>query len=205
MQTLKYVGYKFAHHHLHTEYSPLDAPVILKDLVKLSKELGYKTITVTDHGTVSSWVKLATLCKDNGLKPIFGIEGYFAEDRKARAGRDAFHCILLAKNNQGIKSIYRISELAYREGLYYNNPRFDWELLEKYKEGLICTTACISGIVPQCLYPDTGTPARGQKGRSRRPWSYPAIWPRSVPVPCRCQCWAGVTQSAGPLCPGCTG
>ena len=161
MQTLKYVGYRFAHHHLHTEYSPLDAPVILKDLVKLSKELGYKTITVTDHGTVSSWVKLATLCKDNGLKPIFGIEGYFAEDRKARAGRDAFHCILLAKNNQGIKSIYRISELAYREGLYYNNPRFDWELLEKYKEGLICTTACISGIVPQCLYPDTGTPAKG--------------------------------------------
>ena len=62
----------FAHHHLHTEYSPQDAPIRLKSLVDQSKALGYKTVTVTDHGTVSSWVKLAVLCKEAGLKPIFG-------------------------------------------------------------------------------------------------------------------------------------
>jgi DNA-directed DNA polymerase III PolC len=166
MQDLKSIRYKFAHHHLHTEYSPLDAPVQLKRLVKYSKELGYRTVTVTDHGTVGSWVKLAGLCKDAGLKPIFGVEGYLAPDRKARAGRDAYHCVLLAKNNQGVKNIYRIMETAYREGLYYN-ARFDWELLEKYKDGVICTSACVSGIIPQCFYPEDGNPASGfEKAKS---------------------------------------
>lgn len=148
MNICKYANFKFAHHHVHTEYSPWDAPVSLKKLVEYSKHLGYKTVTVTDHGTVSSWVKLAGLCKQNGLKPIFGIEGYFTPDRHLhKGGRDSYHCVLLAKNSQGVKNIYRLSELAYREGFYYD-PRFDWDLLEKYGEGLVCTTSCISGYVP---------------------------------------------------------
>lgn len=151
MNICKFLNFQFAHHHLHTEYSPWDAPVGLKKLVEYSKHLGYKTITVTDHGTVSSWVKLAGLCKQNGIKPIFGIEGYFTPDRHLHTGgRNSSHCVLLAKNNQGVKNIYRLSELAYREGHYYD-PRFDWELLEKYHEGIICTTSCISGFVPRAL------------------------------------------------------
>lgn len=151
MNVSKYTNYKFAHHHVHTEYSPWDAPVSLKKLIEYSKHLGYKTVTVTDHGTVSSWVKLAGLCKDNGLKPIFGLEGYFTPDRHLHTGgRNSYHCVLIAKNSQGVKNIYRISELAYREGYYYD-PRFDWDLLEKYHEGVICTTSCISGLVPATM------------------------------------------------------
>jgi DNA polymerase III subunit alpha len=149
MHVLKYADMKFAHHHLHTEYSPQDAPVGLKKLVEYSKHLGYKTLTVTDHGTVSSWVKLQQYCKEKGIKPIFGLEGYFCPDRHLKTGgRINHHIVLLAKNNIGIKNIYRMSELSWKEGFYYS-PRIDWDLLEKYHEGVICTSACVSGIIPE--------------------------------------------------------
>ena len=110
---MKTTNYKFAHHHVHCEYSPWDAPISLKKLVEYSKKQGYRTVTVTDHGTVGSWVKLATMCKEQGVKPIFGIEAYFTHDRKLHTGgRDSYHLVLLAKNNQGIKNIFQLSELA---------------------------------------------------------------------------------------------
>lgn len=178
MNVCKFLNYKFAHHHLHTEYSPFDAPVSLKKMIEYSKHLGYKTVTITDHGTVSSWVKLASLCKDNGLKPIFGLEGYFVEDRHNKSGKRAnYHCVLIAKNSEGVKNIYRLSELAYKEG-FYHDPRFDWELLEKYHEGVICTTSCVGGIVPDTfglepndpdlmiLGPD-GKPVVGEDGQPK--------------------------------------
>lgn len=140
----------FAHHHLHTEYSPQDAPIRLKSLVDQSKALGYKTVTVTDHGTVSSWVKLAVLCKEAGLKPIFGLEAYFTPDRNIRDGRNNYHLILLAKTDVGLRNLFYLTEQAYRTGFYYS-PRVDWSLLESHGEGLICSTACISGYVPALI------------------------------------------------------
>lgn len=145
---------KFVHLHLHTEYSPQDAPVSLKALVSRAKELGYKSLAVSDHGTVSAWVKFSKLCKQNDIRPIFGIEAYFAEDRHLRVGkRNNRHILLLAKNQQGIKNIYRMSELAYTEGYFYD-PRVDWELLERHHEGVICTSACVNGLIPETLLGD---------------------------------------------------
>lgn len=148
MNHCKLINYKFAHHHLHTEYSPLDAPVALKDLVEYTKHLGYKTLTVTDHGTVSSWVKVAGLCKEAGIRPIFGVEGYFAHDRKNKG--ENYHIVLIAKNNEGIKNIYRMTEKAWMDG-FYKVPRIDWELLEKHHDGVICTTACVGGLIPSTI------------------------------------------------------
>lgn len=165
MNVCKFLNYKFAHHHVHSEFSPLDAPVSLKKLIEYSKHLGYKTVTITDHGTVSAWVKLQTLCKENGLKPIFGIEGYFTPDRKLHTGgRNSYHCVLLAKNSEGVRNIYRLSELAYREGFYYD-PRFDWELLEQYHEGVICTSSCVSGLVPDTLRSPVDVTYEGPEGK----------------------------------------
>lgn len=159
MNICKSLNFQFAHHHLHTEYSPFDAPVGLKKLAEYTKHLGYKTLTVTDHGTVSSWVKVRGLCKENGLKPIYGMEGYFVPDRKIRNNDDKhFHCVLIAKNNEGIKNLYQISEKAWREGYYSGDPRFDWELLELHHEGLICTTSCVSGYVTDAFVPEKGSP-----------------------------------------------
>ena len=151
MNACKFLNYKFAHHHVHTEYSPWDAPLSLKKLIERSKELGYRTVTVTDHGTVGSWVKLAYQCKDAGVKPIFGIEAYFTQNRNARTARsDNHHLVLLAKNREGIRNIFRLSQLAYSDGFYYD-PRVDWELLEKYHEGIVCTSGCVSGLCLQLL------------------------------------------------------
>lgn len=117
--------------------------------------MGYKTLTVTDHGTVSSWVKFSKACKDNGIKPILGIEAYFCEDRHIKeGGRNSYHQILLAKTDEGVRNIGRLCELSYREGFYYN-PRIDWELLQKYGEGVVCTSACVAGIIPT-LYDQKG-------------------------------------------------
>lgn len=149
MSVCKYLNEKFCHLHLHTEYSPQDAPVGLKQMVEYAKHLGYKSIAVTDHGTIASWVKFQELCQKNGVKPIFGVEAYFTPDRHVRRSRkDNYHQLLLAKNNQGIKNIYKMTELSFSDGYYYD-PRIDWDLLEKYHEGVICTSTCVSGIVPE--------------------------------------------------------
>lgn len=97
---------------------------------------------------MSSWVQLSRACKENDIKPILGIEAYFTPDRKIKeGGRNNFHQILLAKTDEGVRNIGRMCELSYREGFYYS-PRIDWELLEKYGEGVVCTSSCVSGIIP---------------------------------------------------------
>lgn len=151
MNVMKFANPRFVHLHVHTEYSPQDAPVHLKRLVGRAKDLGYKSLAVTDHGTVGSWVKFQKLCKENEIKPIFGMEGYFVPDRFVKTGkRHNHHIVLLAKNQIGLMNLMKISELAWMEGKYYD-PRLDWELLERFGEGIICTSACVSGIIPDTL------------------------------------------------------
>jgi len=166
MVPLKLLNYKFAQNHVHTEYSPWDAPISLKKLVKRSKELGYRTVAVTDHGTVGSWVKLAGFCKAEGVRPIFGVEAYFAPDRKDRSKRVNYHLILLAKDKEGLGNIFRLVDASYKEGFYYS-PRVDWELLEKYHGGVICSTACVHGIVPRAFFPEDNAPAKGYEEARR--------------------------------------
>ena len=85
------------------------------------------------------------------FKPIFGIETYCApisiDKRDGRQDR-GWHLILLAKNKTGYHSLCKLSSIAYTDGFYYN-PRIDHSLLEKYHEGLICSSACLAGEVPQ--------------------------------------------------------
>lgn len=149
MDIVKFSGQRFCHLHVHSDYSPQDSAAGLKDIVRSSMEMGYKSVALTDHGTVAGWVKFQKVCKEYGVKPIFGIEAYFTPDRHIQKTRkDNYHIVLLAKNGEGIKNIYRMSELAFLEGFYYH-PRIDWELLEKYNEGVVCTSACVNGIVPK--------------------------------------------------------
>ena len=61
-----------------------------------------------------------------------------------------YHLTLLAENQTGYKNLIQLSSLAFMEGYYYK-PRMDWELLEKYSDGLIATTGCLGGHVLQSL------------------------------------------------------
>ena len=142
----------FVHLHVHTEYSLLDGLSKVKDLVKTVKEMGMNSIAITDHGTMYGTIEFYKACKKAGIKPIIGCEIYTTDDRfdKTPNNRRARHLILLAKNKEGYKNLMKIVSIAHIEGFYYK-PRIDWEILKKYKDGLICTSACIEGEINQLI------------------------------------------------------
>lgn len=152
------MGKDFVHLHLHTHYSLLDGAIKIKDLAKKASELGYKAVAVTDHGNIFGAVEFYQEMKSVGVKPIIGMEAYFAGNRFEKRGKGSddelndknYHLILLAKNKTGFKNLMKLSSLGYTEGFYYK-PRIDWELLEKYHEGLVCLTACLKGFVPNLI------------------------------------------------------
>ncbi len=103
-------------------------------------------VALTDHGSLSGAVQFYKAARDVGVKPIMGLELYVVNDRHGRAGvKERYtHLTMLARNNQGYSNLIKIGTAAYLEGYYYK-PRADWELLERYNEGLICLTGCMSG------------------------------------------------------------
>ena len=139
----------FCHLHVHTQYSLLDGLCDLKELVSRAKELGQKSLSITDHGTLSGIVEFYKECKRQDIKPVIGREFYICDNCEDKTQNSYFHLVLLAKNNKGLQNLYKLSSLSYKKGFYYK-PRIDKKNLKKYSEGLVCLTACIRGIVP-CL------------------------------------------------------
>ncbi|MGE5473700.1 MAG: DNA polymerase III subunit alpha, partial [Ignavibacteriales bacterium] len=144
----------FVHLHVHTEYSLLDGANRVHDLVSRTKELGMNSIAITDHGVMYGVIDFYKECTKQGIKPIIGCEVYTAartrHDKQAGVDASQGHLILLAKNNQGYKNLMQIVSLGFTEGFYYK-PRVDMEVLERYSEGLICLSACLSGDIPKAI------------------------------------------------------
>ncbi|WP_062428362.1 DNA polymerase III subunit alpha [Treponema endosymbiont of Eucomonympha sp.] len=145
----------FVHLHVHTDYSLLDGAAQIKPLLARAKALGMSALAITDHGNLFGALHFCNEAKKQGIKPLVGSEFYVAggsrrERTGTEQGKQAYHLILLAKNRAGYRNLMTLSSLAYTEGFYYN-PRVDNELLERYHEGLICLSACISGELPQLL------------------------------------------------------
>ncbi len=142
----------FVHLHNHTEYSLLDGLSQIKPLVAKVKEMGMDAIAITDHGVMYGAIEFYKECRKQEIKPIIGCEVYMASrsrfDRNVKKDRDRSHLILLAKNKTGYKNLMKLVSLSHLEGFYYK-PRIDWEILEKYSRGLICTSACVEGVIPQ--------------------------------------------------------
>jgi len=145
----------FTHLHVHTHYSLLDGACRLKDLVKAAKEFGMDALAITDHGNLFGALEFYNIAKAAGIKPILGMEAYISPTTrfdKSMGGISsaAYHMVLLAQNLTGWKNLVKLSSRAYLEGFYYK-PRIDRDLLAELGEGLICTTACLGGEVPQAL------------------------------------------------------
>ncbi len=145
----------FVHLHLHTQFSLLDGAIKIPDLVRKAKELGYRAVGMSDHGNLFGSYQFYKALKKEGIKPIVGMEAYFTTgsrfDRRTKGSEDNItdrynhHLILIAKDDRGLKNLFKLSTLAYKEGFYYK-PRIDYELLEEYGEGLIALTACLKGV-----------------------------------------------------------
>ena len=147
---------KFVHLHIHSEFSLLDGANRIKDIPKRAKELGMDSIAITDHGVMYGASDFYKACKNEGIKPIIGCEVYVAPRGRNRFDKEPGidnrynHLILLAKNMQGYKNLSKLVSLGFTEGYYYK-PRIDYEILEKYSEGLVCLSACLAGAVNQAL------------------------------------------------------
>jgi DNA polymerase III subunit alpha len=151
---MNYVGL-----HVHTHYSLMDGVATPEEYVNRAVELGMTAIAITDHGTLSGHRELHRIAKANGIKPILGVEGYMTtsmEDKRAKADRtdpldqNYHHIVLLAKNQIGLENLNKINEIAWTEG-FFSKPRFDFETLAKYKEGIIVTSACLSGWIAKAV------------------------------------------------------
>jgi len=144
----------FIHLHLHSEYSLLDGACRIKDLVARAKELGQKSIAITDHGVMYGAVAFYKEAVSAGLKPIIGCEVYVAPrtrfDMDHELDSARYHLILLCKNEAGYKNLCRIVSASFTEG-FYQKPRVDMELLRAHSDGLIATSACIYGEIPTLI------------------------------------------------------
>ncbi len=150
----------FAHLHLHTEYSLLDGAARIERVTKAAAADGQPAIAITDHGNLYGAVEFYKKANEAGIKPIIGIEAYYVEgsrfDRPPHSQNQRYHMILLAENPTGYRNLLQLSSKSFLDGYYYK-PRMDIELLAEHSEGIIATSGCLGGLVPQLLGPDAAT------------------------------------------------
>ena len=142
--------------HIHSDYSLLDGASQLNPLVERAVELAMPAIALTDHGVMYGAVELIKVCRNKGIKPIIGNEMYVINgelDDKRKLKK--YHQVVLAKNKQGYKNLVKLTTISHLEGFrgnkLFGRPCVNKELLEKYHEGLIVTSACLGGEVPQAI------------------------------------------------------
>ena len=147
---------EFTHLHVHTEYSLLDGSSKIKELVSRAKELGMDSLAITDHGVMYGVVDFYRAAKAAGINPVLGCEIYVAPgsrfDREAGNAKESryHHLVLLAENDIGYANLVKIVSRGFTEGFYYK-PRVDYDVLEKYHEGIIALSACLAGSIPSFL------------------------------------------------------
>lgn len=141
--------------HLHTEYSLLDGATRIKELLKHAKENNMPAAAITDHGVMYGAVEFYRMAKEEGVKPLIGCEIYMIDgDINEKTKKVSHHhLVLLAKDKKGYQNLIKIVSIAHIEGFYYK-PRINHEILEKYSEGLIALSACLSGEVAKALLND---------------------------------------------------
>ncbi|MFO7161589.1 MAG: PHP domain-containing protein, partial [[Clostridium] cellulosi] len=130
----------FVHLHLHSEYSLLDGACRINGIISRAKELGQKSVAITDHGVMYAAIDFYKLAKKEGIKPIIGCEVYTAartrHDRMYHPDSEHGHLVLLCKDMEGYHNLVKLVSTAWIDG-FYGKPRVDWELLTKYNKGLI--------------------------------------------------------------------
>lgn len=149
------VGDTYVNLHHHDEFSLRDSIGTVKDLAKLLEKRRQRYCTVTNHGSVGGWIKQYSTCKKAGLKPIFGMEAYVNNCRsddpeERKANRSNFHLILLARNETGFYNLIKIHNDAQLNGFYYR-PRVNHEAIRQWGKGIIGSSACMAGEIPQLL------------------------------------------------------
>ena len=167
----------FVHLHTHSDFSAFDGFSKVQEIVDRAVADNQPAIAITDHGTCASHPHLQAAAEKAGIAPIFGLEANFVDDRfrrpkeKTKApkdmtpeelaevkldqkeSRDYWHLILWAQTDEGLRNLWAMSTEANRDGFYFR-PRMDWDTLEKYSKGVMCSTACLRGPVSTAILAD---------------------------------------------------
>lgn len=133
---------RFADIHRHSDCSLLDGMTKIKEMVARTEYAG----ALTDHGVMYGFLEYYKGMKKAGKKPILGFEGYMTD---LEGGETRNHVILLAKNAQGVKNLFKLTSESYEH--FYYKPHVTWEMLKKYHEGVMCSSACLSGLIPHLI------------------------------------------------------
>ncbi len=150
---------KYAATHVHSHYSQFDGIGTPVGYAERAVAIGMDALALTDHGTLSGHREWDREMRAVGVKPILGIEAYFTHDRfdtRDKAERTEpldlvyNHLVILAKDDRGLENLNAMNRLAWTEG-FYKKPRIDWDLLDRYKEGLVVTSACMSGLINKAV------------------------------------------------------
>ncbi len=132
----------------------LDGASRIEAVIEAARRDGQPAVGITDHGNMYGALPFYKAARQSEIKPIIGCEGYFENgsrfDRPRRSEMETYHLTMLAETTQGYHNLIKIVSNAYLEGYYYK-PRTDWELLERYHEGIIASTGCLGGLVAQLI------------------------------------------------------
>lgn len=142
--------------HIHSNYSLLDGASQLPDLIEQAVKLGMPAIALTDHGVMYGAIELLKVCRGKNIKPIIGNEMYVINgDIEKQERRPRYHQVVLAKNTQGYKNLVKLTTISNLKGVQgkgiFSRPCINKDLLAQYHEGLIVTSACLGGEVPQAI------------------------------------------------------
>ncbi len=154
----------FVHLHTHSEFSLLDGANRLNDLIERARELEMPALALTDHGTLYGAWNFRKQAMKAGIKPIIGMEAYVAPGPRtvktaARGERPYYHLVLLARDLEGYRNLVRLSSIGFLEG-FYHKPRVDREVLERYSEGILVSSACMASEVARHILEDRWAEAR---------------------------------------------
>ncbi len=145
--------------HTHSDYSLLDGASQLDQLVERAIALGMPAIALTDHGVMYGAIELIKTCRTRNIKPIVGNEMYIFADNviveKAKKKEKKYHQVVLAKNTQGYKNLVKLTTISHLTGMkgsgIFARPCITKKELEQYHEGLIVTSGCRAGEIPQYI------------------------------------------------------
>ncbi|MEH2157006.1 DNA polymerase III subunit alpha [Nostoc sp.] len=151
--------------HIHSDYSLLDGASQLPELVDRAIALGMKAIALTDHGVMYGAVELIKICRSQNIKPIIGNEMYIINgDIEKQERRPKYHQVVLAKNTKGYKNLVKLTTISHLKGVQgngiFSRPCINKDLLKEYHEGLIVTSACLGGEIPQAILSNRPDAAR---------------------------------------------
>jgi len=134
--------------HVHSIYSKLDGLIKFDQYCQKAKEIGFKSIAITDHGNIDGVIKFQNKCDEYGLKSIIGCELYVIKNAKIKnKSEKTQHLTCIIKNRHGFKNLLKMLSIANDEKCFYKKPRVDFDILEKHKRGLIFLSGCSFSIL----------------------------------------------------------